>query len=106
MKVTRLGEDVLTLLTQDPCMAEGKEILSLIAEVRAWRSLMFSHQGKRITLEKLAIGGLKHAINTHGPVTREWIGSAAKRIVHQIKAHVKSEILSWDGGEPKSPVDH
>jgi len=29
-------------------------------------------------------GALKHCINSHGPITKEWIGSASKRIVQHI----------------------
>ena len=46
-------------------------------------------------LEKLVVGSLKQAIVAHGPIDSKWIGSAAKRISHQIFGEVKAAF----GGE-------
>jgi hypothetical protein len=35
----------------------------------------------RDALERAVIGALRSAIHHHGPITMEWIGSAAKRVV-------------------------
>lgn len=36
------------------------------------------------SLERAIIGALRAAIRDHGPITPEWIGSAAKRILGQL----------------------
>lgn len=36
------------------------------------------------SLERAIVGALRATIKDHGPITPEWIGSAAKRIVGQI----------------------
>jgi transcriptional regulator with XRE-family HTH domain len=36
------------------------------------------------SLERVVIGALRSAIHDHGPITPEWIGSAAKRILGQL----------------------
>lgn len=36
-------------------------------------------------VERQITGGLRSVINDHGPVTKEWIGSAAKRIFCQLE---------------------
>jgi len=37
------------------------------------------------------VGALRDCINQHGPITKEDIGSAAKRIIGQIKSRFESE---------------
>lgn len=41
-------------------------------------------------LHPVVVGALKDAINAHGPITRENIGSAAKRIVSQVEGYYKN----------------
>lgn len=41
-------------------------------------------------LERHIIGALKSTIHYHGPITREWVGSAAKRIMGAIKTYLRS----------------
>lgn len=36
-------------------------------------------------LERAIAGALRSAIHDHGPITPEWIGSAVKRIVGQLR---------------------
>lgn len=36
-------------------------------------------------LERVIAGALRDAINTHGPITPAWIGSAVKRIVGNLR---------------------
>lgn len=42
--------------------------------------------------ESAIAGALKQAIDAHGPITKEWIGSAAKRIVGLAKAWRQDEL--------------
>lgn len=35
-------------------------------------------------VEKRVIGALQDTINQHGPITRAWVGSAAKRITRSV----------------------
>lgn len=44
-------------------------------------------------LMKLISGGLKHCINDHGDITKQFIGSASKRVAKQINAYFKSESI-------------
>lgn len=44
---------------------------------------------KRGTLERKIVGALKNSINAHGPITKDNLSSAAKRIIHAIKEHNK-----------------
>lgn len=37
-------------------------------------------------LLKIVSGALKCCINDHGPITKQWTGSAAKRVVNQLVA--------------------
>lgn len=39
----------------------------------------------RAKLEKQIAGALRSTIDAHGPITREWIGSATKRIISLLK---------------------
>ena len=39
-------------------------------------------------LHNTVVGALKDCINAHGPINKEWIGSAAKRIVNAIEKNV------------------
>jgi hypothetical protein len=39
----------------------------------------------RKQLEKLLAGAMKSCIDAHGPITRDWTGSAAKRMIGLLK---------------------
>lgn len=39
-----------------------------------------------VTLERAIVGALMDTINAHGPITRQWIGSAAKRVAGNLPA--------------------
>ncbi len=39
-------------------------------------------------LERIIAGALRAAIKDHGPITLEWIGSAAKRVAGQLRGAV------------------
>lgn len=91
----RLGDDVLSRLRKDPAFTTDEEIQSLLAEIRVWRNLLMGGQGHG-SLNKLAVGALQQSIQAHGSVTPEWVGSAAKRVVNQIKAFVRGEVLRED----------
>lgn len=39
-----------------------------------------------VTLERAIVGALTDTINAHGPITRQWIGSAAKRVAGNLPA--------------------
>ena len=43
----------------------------------------------RLIEEKVIKGAIKDTINSHGPITRELLGSAAKRIQAQLRNHEK-----------------
>lgn len=45
----------------------------------------------RAKLEKQIAGVLRSTIDAHGPITRVWIGSAAKRIISLLKARERAE---------------
>lgn len=45
-------------------------------------------------LERQVAGALRSTIDAHGPITPQWIGSAAKRVTAQIEAEVKRK--GWD----------
>jgi hypothetical protein len=36
-------------------------------------------------LERAVAGGLRSAIHAHGPITPEWIGSAVKRVIGNLR---------------------
>ena len=40
----------------------------------------------RDALERAVAGALRCAIHDHGPITMEWIGSAAKRVVGNLRS--------------------
>lgn len=42
---------------------------------------------QRSALERAIAGALRLCIDVHGPITREWTGSAAKRVIGVIKGH-------------------
>lgn len=42
-------------------------------------------------LHNAIVGGLRQAIDEHGPITKDRIGSAAKRIVGNILAYISRE---------------
>lgn len=39
----------------------------------------------RKQLERLLAGAMKSCIDAHGPITRDWTGSAAKRMIGLLK---------------------
>ena len=41
-------------------------------------------------LLKVVNGAIKSCIDTHGPITREWVGSAGKRVIGALKSYIKS----------------
>jgi len=47
-------------------------------------------------LDRLVTGGLKCAIDTHGPITHERICSAAKRMAGQIHAVLRAQHLDLE----------
>ncbi len=50
-------------------------------------------------LEKVVAGCVRDTIRAHGPVDKERIGSAAKRIAHQIFGELKAAAGKGDGHE-------
>lgn len=44
---------------------------------------------RRQRINKIVVGGLRETIRTHGPITKLFIGSAAKRIVSKLLAKEK-----------------
>ena len=46
---------------------------------------------ERGRLESKIAGSLKSCISAHGPITKKWVGSAAKRAVAEFLAWVKEE---------------
>ncbi len=40
--------------------------------------------GGNLELERAIVGALRDQIRAHGPITAEWIGSAAKRVLGQL----------------------
>lgn len=46
----------------------------------------------RPRLERIVVGCLRATILAHGPITEEWIGSAAKRVAAQLIADVQQDI--------------
>src|SRR5262249_61874865 len=56
-----------------------------------------SFEDPRRSLERAVAGALSEAIWTHGPITHEWIGSAVKRVLGQLKnvpAEARAEFLA------------
>jgi hypothetical protein len=50
----------------------------------------------RRSLERTVAGALSETIWTHGPITHEWIGSAVKRVLGQLRnvsAEARAEFL-------------
>ena len=47
-------------------------------------------------LYPMVVGALRSAIDAHGPITAEHIGSAAKRIVGQL--HAATKVIDERGG--------
>lgn len=65
-------------------------------------ALLALHVGEEIPeqqLNKIVCGALKNAINDHGPVQKDMIGSAAKRIVGEIKSYIKGKTLNGVSGD-------
>lgn len=48
---------------------------------------------------KAISGALKSQIDAHGPITKEWVGSATKRIIGAVNACIKQKI------DIKQPVE-
>jgi len=48
------------------------------------------------SLERMVSGALRSCIDAHGPITRHRIGSAAKRIAHQIAADLAGRREFYD----------
>lgn len=42
---------------------------------------MTDREPTAVALERAVAGSLRDAINAHGPITPEWIGSAVKRVI-------------------------
>lgn len=42
-------------------------------------------------LERIVSGELRNTIKAHGPISDQWIGSATKRIVHQLCAYLTTD---------------
>lgn len=45
-------------------------------------------------LEKIIAGALRSTINVHGPITKNLLSSAAKRVRGEVKAEVRRQIES------------
>lgn len=91
---TRFGKlvDGLTKLNIDK---ESKEhIISLINQYEKTNleTIEKLKREKKVELNKIN-GGLKQAINAHGPITKELIGSASKRIYGSILSNEKPSIF-------------
>mgnify|MGYP001569726791 CR=1 FL=1 len=44
----------------------------------------------RSAVKKMIVGAIKDTINSHGPITKEWTGSAAKRVIAHFLGLVKT----------------
>lgn len=42
-------------------------------------------RSNRGAVERAIVGGLKQCLHAHGPITKEWTGSAAKRVRAALK---------------------
>lgn len=51
---------------------------------------------------RVVVGALKDSINTHGDITIEWVGSAAKRITAAVVAEQKK--IEQTPCEPVTPA--
>lgn len=45
-------------------------------------------------IDKIVIGALRDCIYQHGPITHEWIASAAKRITTQLRGAIKNKQIT------------
>lgn len=45
----------------------------------------------RSTLESRLAGALKNTIDAHGPITKDWVASAAKRMYGTLKALAREQ---------------
>lgn len=52
---------------------------------------------QRSSLERAVANALRLTIDAHGPISREWIGSASKRVIGAIKEHNKERRRSQGG---------
>ena len=59
---------------------------------------------QRSSLERAIAGALRLTIDAHGPITREWIGSASKRVIGAIKEHNKERRRSKEGAGEDCPA--
>jgi hypothetical protein len=57
------------------------------------------------SLEKLILDGLRATITDHGPITKFWVGSAAKRIKSRIRAHLQQRMERNNVGMKYTPRD-
>jgi hypothetical protein len=64
--------------------ARDRLIRKLIEEVRAGRARAATSQD-RDGVERAIVGALRDTIHAHGAITAEWIGSAVKRIVGNLR---------------------
>jgi hypothetical protein len=63
-------------------------------ELQFWREV--EHYDLRRMLRPLIKGCLQHCIHEHGPITRDFVDSATKRILNGIAAHGRHVRLSND----------
>lgn len=65
--------------------AAARRTLQLLEEVRAWRAGAAPAPEDAAALERTIAGALRSAVHDHGPITPDKIGSAAKRIIGNLR---------------------
>lgn len=87
---TRFGKLIDGLTKLDIDKESQEHIISLINQYEKsnLETIEKLKRNKKVELNKIN-GGLKQAINAHGPITKELIGSASKRIYGSILSNDK-----------------
>jgi hypothetical protein len=69
------------------------------ANAEALLRLHAGHEIPEAQLNKIVCGALKSTINDHGPITKNMLGSAAKRVIGEIKSYLKGNTFDGISGD-------
>lgn len=84
---------ILALRSGEPLDAEDVELPTIDLDER-------NHPMGRV------IGALKACINDHGPITSQWLRSAAKRVLAELRVHNRFAQISEQVAHPNKQKDH
>lgn len=81
-------------MRHDEAVAMARELIKRREEERRMRGRPPCLKGldwsRRSQLERVVAGALKSCINDHGPIRRDNLGSASKRVLAQLKGFVNN----------------